>query len=818
LHSSKPQPYTEEESSVNEKLYDYAGLLCEAQGSDFVQFMQERYVPGTWSKLAEYEHVPRYTFANQFISGGKVLDFGCGTGYGSAILADTAGSVIGLDIDAAAIKWAEQTHLNPRLSFECRNDIGKGLPDQSFDGVTCFEMIEHVDHETQIAVISNISRLLTKEGKLIISTPNPDVTALYGENPYHIREMTKNEFKELLSPFFEHFVILQQWIHPSVLIAENTFLNSAVINHMPTSIVHDRPVAFIAICSHSPLSKISGSCNFDISFDYVQFFLEQEEKKNNLNFHNYTLMETNQALENTIQSVQSELQFKDEKLNHIEEKNQALEYTIQSVQSELQFKNEKLNRIEEKNQALEHTIQSVQSELQFKNEKLNHIEDLLKDDQKKLLQSESELQAIYQTKWFRLRHVIINHSWGLKKLVDIAYLIGAMATPSFIRRKVSSLKVRFKEYGIFSRKKPFSIYNENIVHTVRHPVPSILNRPRVVHIIADFMSGRSSRFVVDLIEYLGSYYEQSVVTRAIHKPPYYLGLDITEIPFSENESLFVKHFLCIKPALIHVHYWKDFDEPWCSKVITAAEKLGIPVLQNIHRPIEPIISKAVRRYVYESDYVRQIVGKSHPSHITVYPGLDFTHFSRKSDYCLPDDCIGMVYLMEHDALNEDAILPLIRVVHKRPQTHVLIVGEDRLLESFCQAVANAGLNDRFEFIEYVNREQLPDLYSRMGIFVAPVGKENFCQFSPLAMNMRVPVVGYDVGDMREIIADQELLAEPGNPEMLSDIIVRLLESPTEREKIGEFQNLRAQEHFSLQSMIKAYQILYEELINKDNQK
>ena len=50
--------YSGENSSVNDSLIGSGGLLCEASGSDFAEFMHERYVPGTWSKVTEYEHLP----------------------------------------------------------------------------------------------------------------------------------------------------------------------------------------------------------------------------------------------------------------------------------------------------------------------------------------------------------------------------------------------------------------------------------------------------------------------------------------------------------------------------------------------------------------------------------------------------------------------------------------------------------------------------------------------------------------------------------------------------------------------------------------
>ena len=151
-------------------------------------------------------------------------------------------------------------------------------------------------------------------------------------------------------------------------------------------------------------------------------------------------------------------------------------------------------------------------------------------------------------------------------------------------------------------------------------------------------------------------------------------------------------------------------------------------------------------------------------------------------------------------------------LQKRQQIRVLIVGGGGLLELFRQKVSEAGLNDNFEFTGYVSYDELPDLYRRMTLFVAPVWKESFGQVSPFAMNMGIPVVGYNIGAIGEIVANQALLAEPDNSEMLSDIIVRLMESPAERKKLGEFQRQRAQDYFSVQTMIKAYSTIYQEIV------
>jgi 2-polyprenyl-3-methyl-5-hydroxy-6-metoxy-1,4-benzoquinol methylase len=194
--------YPDEESSQNEALTSYEGLLCRAHGSDFAAFMRERYVPGTWSKLAEYEHTPRYMLADGFTRGKRVLDFGCGTAYGSALLARAAESVLAVDIDEGALQWARGTHRALNITFEQRSDLGAGLPSASFDVITCFEMIEHVTAEAQEKLVINLAGLLTPAGLLFISTPNPAVSRRYGENPYttgdgrgRVREPSASSFR-----------------------------------------------------------------------------------------------------------------------------------------------------------------------------------------------------------------------------------------------------------------------------------------------------------------------------------------------------------------------------------------------------------------------------------------------------------------------------------------------------------------------------------------------------------------------------------------------------------------------------------------------
>jgi glycosyltransferase involved in cell wall biosynthesis len=99
----------------------------------------------------------------------------------------------------------------------------------------------------------------------------------------------------------------------------------------------------------------------------------------------------------------------------------------------------------------------------------------------------------------------------------------------------------------------------------------------------------------------------------------------------------------------------------------------------------------------------------------------------------------------------------------------------------------------------------------MSISVAPVWKESFGQVSPFAMSMKIPVAGYHIGALPEILGSEDLLAE--DPDDLADIIVNLLEDRDRRIEIGQKNYLRVHERFSVEAMVAAYDKLYDQLIH-----
>src|ERR1035438_10067223 len=108
------------------------------------EFTGERLIPGEVDVDLLNEHVARYTFASRLARGKRVLDGGCGAGYGSAELDRTALTVVGADLAPEAVEFARAHYQSPNLSFEQASCVSLPYDASSFDLVVAFEVIEHL--------------------------------------------------------------------------------------------------------------------------------------------------------------------------------------------------------------------------------------------------------------------------------------------------------------------------------------------------------------------------------------------------------------------------------------------------------------------------------------------------------------------------------------------------------------------------------------------------------------------------------------------------------------------------------------------------
>lgn len=226
----------------------------------------ERYVPQVRGDVA-LEHLHRYAMASELAKKKRVLDLACGEGYGSNMLAKTAATVIGVDIDEASIIHAQKKYQRGNLSFQQGRCENIPLPNHSVDIVVSFETIEHTDKQEEM--LAEIKRVLIPGGILIISSPDKRE---YSESPnhynkFHVKELYAEEFYDLLARYFKyqkHFG--QRILYGSTIIEfKKTTPFSGVydFNQLPDNMIKQakvpRAVYLITICSDITLPKATSS-------------------------------------------------------------------------------------------------------------------------------------------------------------------------------------------------------------------------------------------------------------------------------------------------------------------------------------------------------------------------------------------------------------------------------------------------------------------------------------------------------------------------------------------------------------------------------
>ena len=171
-------------------------------------------------RLSPYwgEHAARYFYAMPLVSGRRVLDIACGTGYGLGLLRSKATFVTGVDIDPVAAK-AARLECGENAAVLLGNGLGLPFEDGSFDVVTSFETLEHL-HE-RVVFLSELKRVLRPGGKLILSTPNAHYTQPVNgtpSNPFHIFEYTTEELRSELEAQFMIEELLGQTLDDKIKI------------------------------------------------------------------------------------------------------------------------------------------------------------------------------------------------------------------------------------------------------------------------------------------------------------------------------------------------------------------------------------------------------------------------------------------------------------------------------------------------------------------------------------------------------------------------------------------------------------------------
>ena len=152
-------------------------------------------------------HLAVYEWIAPRVRGRRVIDMACGEGYGSAVLAAHAATVVGVDANPEAYEHARQRYQAPNLRFERALIDGFAEP---ADAVVFLQTIEHL--QDPHGSLCHLRSLAGERGVVYVSTPNVLTLAPKGarrsDNPWHVCEYRAGEFERLCRGCFSNVRML----------------------------------------------------------------------------------------------------------------------------------------------------------------------------------------------------------------------------------------------------------------------------------------------------------------------------------------------------------------------------------------------------------------------------------------------------------------------------------------------------------------------------------------------------------------------------------------------------------------------------------
>jgi len=143
----------------------------------------------------------------------------------------------------------------------------------------------------------------------------------------------------------------------------------------------------------------------------------------------------------------------------------------------------------------------------------------------------------------------------------------------------------------------------------------------------------------------------------------------------------------------------------------------------------------------------------------------------------------------------------------------LIVGDGPLKEKFYKKTQTLGIEKNVIFTG--NREDMPEMYHIMDIFILPSLKEGFPLAVLEAMASKLPVIATRVGDIPDILSNESgILINPESVDEIKNALMDLIYNKDKAENIARSGYKRVVESYSAELMTERYLQVYKDVLAK----
>lgn len=282
--------------------------------------------------------------------------------------------------------------------------------------------------------------------------------------------------------------------------------------------------------------------------------------------------------------------------------------------------------------------------------------------------------------------------------------------------------------------------------------------------------------------------------------------------------------------LIHAH---EFDANVQGTFVAALS--GVPLVATVHGK-NYFWEKLRRRLAYQwvsrnatmvavSENLKQFIVEKvgvDSGHVkVVYNGVDLLphcgpddidQCRKELDLPTSDQIVGVVGNLYPVKGHQYLIAAIPAVLAKCPNTTFIFAGRGQLEGELKEQAHQLGVAQKVRFLGL--RQDIPRILAVLHAFVLPSLSEGLSMAILEAMVAGKPVIATDVGGNPELVEDSETgyLVPSQNSQALADRLISLLMNRDRALQFGKVGQLRAQGQFSLRTMVREYQAIYDQCI------